>query len=88
MNIKPGYSLRKVLDAYLVMSTGRGTYMPNQIMSLNETGAFLWNLLEKGADMGELVARMAEEYEVSPEDAARDTEAFLTQLRAKALIDE
>lgn len=88
MNIKPGYSLRKVLDSYLVMSTGRKTYMPNQIMSLNETGAFLWNLLEKGADMDELVARMAEEYEVSPEDAARDTEAFLTQLRAKALIDE
>ena len=49
MKIKPGYMLRKVVDVYVIVGIGDETYAPNQIMSLNETGAFLWRILENGA---------------------------------------
>lgn len=88
IRIKPGYSLRQVLDAFLILGTGKEAYAPRCIMSLNESGAFLWRMLETGAERDELVARMTEEYDVSAETAERDVEKFLAQLREKALMIE
>ena len=85
---KPGYQIRQVLDAYLILGKGKDTYAPRQIMSMNESGAFLWKLLENGATTDELVASMTQEYDVSAEVAARDVDKFLAQLREKALIAE
>ena len=72
----------------VILGIGSEAYTPNQIMSVNETGAFLWNLLEKGAEKPELVDALTKEYEVNAETAEKDVEAFLTQLREKALIEE
>lgn len=88
MRIKPGFMLRKVVDIYVIMGIGSEAYAPNQIMSLNETGAFLWDLLEKEADRETLVSALPKEFEVDRETAERDVDAFLAQLREKALIDE
>lgn len=80
--------LRQVLDTYLVMGVGSEAYVPNQIMSVNETGAFLWPLLEAGAEKQDLVNALLKEYDADAETAGRDVEAFLAQLREKALIEE
>lgn len=88
MKIRPGYILRQVMDIYVVMGIGSEAYTPNQIMSLNETGAFLWGLLEKGAEKQELIDSLTKEYEVDAETAEKDVDIFMGQLRAKALIEE
>ena len=88
MKIKPGYLLRKVVEVYVIIGVGSEAYVPNQIMSLNETGAFLWGLMENGADRETLVEALAREFEVDRQTAEKDMDAFLTQLREKALIDE
>ena len=85
---KSGYSLRQVLDAYLILGAGKEAYAPRCIMSMNESGAFLWHLLENGAEKDELVQRMTQEYDVPADTAAADVEKFLAQLREKALIVE
>lgn len=88
MKIRSGFTLRKVIDVYVILGIGSEAYVPNQIMSVNEVGAFLWGLLEKGAEKQELVESLTNEYDVDAETAARDVEAFLSQLREKALITE
>lgn len=88
MKIKPGYILRQVMDVYVVIGVGSDNYVPNQIMSVNETGAFLWHQLEAGAEKEELADRLTKEYDVDAKTAAADVDAFITQLREKALIDE
>ena len=88
MKIRNGYILRQVMDIYVVMGIGSEAYVPNQIMSVNETGAFLWGLLEKGAEKQELVDSLTKEYDVDAETAEKDVEAFLGRLREKALIEE
>ena len=88
LKTKPGYSIRQVLDAYLIMSTGRAAYRPNCIMSLNESGAFLWGLLTEGAEENDLVARMLAEYDVDEPTARKDVALFLAQLREKDLVTE
>ena len=88
MKICSGYVLRKVMDIYVVLGISSDTYVPNQIMSVNETGAFLWHLLEEGAEKKELVDRLVAEFEIDAETAAADVDVFLDQLREKALIAE
>ena len=88
MKIRSGYILRQVMDIYVVMGVGSEAYVPNQIMSVNETGAFLWGLIEKEAEKQELVENLVKEYEVDAETAEKDVDAFLTRLREKALIEE
>lgn len=88
MKIKPGYMLRKVVEIYVIIGIGDENYAPNQIMSLNETGVFLWRILEEGAERDQLVARLLAEYDVDEQTATADVDAFLTSLREKALIAE
>ena len=88
MKIRSGYMLRKVMDMTVIMSIGSETYTPNQIMSLNETGAFLWEKLEKGADKQVLVDSLVKEYEIDNATADSDVDEFLNQLRKKDLIEE
>ncbi len=88
MKIRSGFILRQVMDIYVVMGIGSEAYVPNQIMSVNEVGAFLWNILEKGAEKRELVDSLTKEYDVDEQTAAADVEKFLAQLREKALITE
>lgn len=88
IRIKDGYMLRHVLDVDLVIGIGSEAYEPNCIMSLNETGAFLWNCMETGAEESELVQKMTDEFEVTEETAAKDVAVFLNQLRQKKLLVE
>ena len=61
MKIKKDFILRKVADSYVVVPVGKMTLDFNGIINLNETGAFLFGLLQKGADREELLAKMLEE---------------------------
>ena len=88
MKIRSGYMLRKVMDTYVIMGIGSDNYVPNRIMSLNETGAYLWGLLEKGSDKQALIDNLISEYEVDLTTAEKDVDVFLDQLRDKDLIEE
>ena len=88
MVIKPDYILRQVMDYYIIIGTGSDAYMPNEIMSLNETGAFLWQLLTEGAEKKDLIDNLVKEYEVDERTAAKDVEEFLAALRERGLIEE
>jgi len=88
MKIKSGYVLREVVDVFVIIGTGSEAYRPNEIMSLNGAGAFLWNILREGADVQELVTKLMQEYDVDGKTAAKDVDAFLAQLREKDLITE
>jgi hypothetical protein len=47
MKAKNGFVLRKVADNYIIVAAGRTSLDFSKVINLNETGAFLWNLLEK-----------------------------------------
>ncbi|MBE5807531.1 MAG: PqqD family protein [Clostridiales bacterium] len=88
MKIRPGYVLRKVMDIHVIVGIGEDAFSPNVIMSLNDTGAFLWGLLETDTTKEALVKALCAEYAVDADTAAKDVEAFLAQLRDRALISE
>ncbi len=86
MKTKPGYLLRKVAGQHVVVPTGAAAVDFNGIITLNGSGARLWETLAKGASRAELVLALLENYVVEPETAAKDVEDFLKKLRENELL--
>jgi coenzyme PQQ synthesis protein D (PqqD) len=53
---------------------------------LNETGSFVWKQLDGHRPAPKIAARLAEEYDVSLEDALRDIETLLGELASRQLL--
>ena len=87
MKIKNDFILRKVADSYVVVPVGELTLDLNGIINLNETGALLFGLLQKGAEREELIEKLLDEYNVSPEKAAADIDIFLEKVRAANVLE-
>ena len=87
MKTKKDFILRKVADSYVVVPVGKMTLDFNGIINLNETGAFVFGLLQKGADREELLAKMLEEYDVTSEKAAADIDKFLEKVKAADVLE-
>ena len=79
--LKDGFVLRQVADTWVVMPLGQMSLDFNGMLTLNETGALLWQALEKGGDTEALTNALTAEYDVSAEDARKDVEAFLVKLQ-------
>lgn len=54
--------------------------------SLNPLGALIWSHLERGATPAAIIAAITAEYDVQPDVAAADLQAFLAELRARNLV--
>lgn len=80
MKLKENFLLRQVADTWGVIPVGQDMLDFNGMINLNETGALLWQKLENGADLDELVAALTAEYNVSPEVAREDAMAFCRKL--------
>ena len=89
MKIKAGFVLEEVGGSYLACATGALAAGFCGLVRLNETGAFLWGLLsDRDMTRDELLSAMTAEYEVSPEIALHDIDAFVSKLRENGILDE
>lgn len=88
MKIHEGFLLREVAGNYIVMPIGDAAQRLNGMIKLNETSAFLFRILEGGADEEALVAALLAEYEVTEDIARRDVATFLSTLRSARVLDE
>lgn len=88
MKISDQLILRNIADEYLLVPTGQLAFRIKGLIVLSESGALLYNRLKDGCAREALVAALTEEYEVSHEEASRDTDAFLDQLRSLELLLE
>ncbi len=86
MKIKDGFILREVAGNYIVVAVGEAVKSFNGVINLNETGAFLWKILQTGGDEQSLISALLSEYEVSEEIAKRDVQTFITKLTEAGLI--
>lgn len=80
MKIKENFLLRQVADTWIVMPIGEEMLDFNGMLSLNETGALLWQKLKEGGNVDALVNALMAEYNVSEAEAREDAEAFCKKL--------
>ena len=79
MRLKKGFLLREVADRIVVVPDADVLDL-NLMISLNATGRFLWERLEKGATAQELKAALMERYNVDEQRADLDVDAFIRNL--------
>ena len=85
MKIKEGFILREVAGQIEVLPTGDQLDL-NMMITLNDTGRFLWEHLQQETTKEELVAALLAEYEVDEELAAKSVDAFVQKLRDGELL--
>ena len=80
MKLKDGFILRTVAGETVVLPTGGVTDF-DMMITLNDTGKFLWERLTVGAEEEELVKALLAEYDVTEELAAQSVAAFVARLK-------
>ena len=80
MKIREGYIVRKIGTKYYAVSPTRAAEGGGMI-ALNETGAFIWDLLKEDTDVDTVAKALAEKYEIDIAVAKADTEAYIEMLR-------
>ncbi len=88
MLLKKGFMLKKILDDYMVVPTGDNIIDFSVAVSLNETGAFLWQQLESEKSHEDLVTALSSEYGVLPEDVDGDVSEFIELLKTHNFLAE
>ena len=86
LKIKEGYLLRKVAGKYIVVPVGEEAMDFNGVITVNETGAFLWEKLQCDIEQQQLVDLMLSEYDIDEQTATDDVSAFINSLKSAVLI--
>lgn len=85
--IKDGFKLCPVGDEYVVVAQGLENTDFSKVISLNDTGAYLWRKLEAtDFDTNDIAALLLEAYEVDEPTALRDSVSFFEAMQKACII--
>lgn len=88
MKLVEGFCIRKILDETVIIPTGKAAHCLSGLISVNETGEFIFELLQTEQTIDSLVTEMLEEFEVEKEIAEADVEAFVKVLIENGMLEE
>ena len=87
MKIREGFLLRNVAWNNVVVPIGQATLDFNGMMSLNETGAFIFSKMLDGTTKEQLIEDLISEYEVEREIAQKDVDDFIKKVEGEGLLE-
>lgn len=86
MKIKEGYILRVVAKQNVVLPAV-GDLDLDRMLTLNSTGKFLWEHLEQGSEVEDLVQAMLDHYEIEENTARTCVTNFVKNLERYGFLD-
>lgn len=87
MKIKSGYVLRTVANEHIVVPIGNEAINFNGVLSLNETGKWLWEQMQSEVTLDSLVDKMVKTYQVDELTVKNDILEFVKKLETKSIIE-
>lgn len=87
MKVKEGFVLRTIAGSNIVVPVGAAAVDFNGMITLNDSGAFLWKELEKGGDVESLTAALLRDYEVDEETARTCSADFIRKLEEAGCLE-
>lgn len=89
MRTKKDFTLCEVCGETILLAEGEPNIDFSEIISLNETSAFLWNAVEgKEFDAEMLANLLCQEYEVSYETALNDVNKLISFWKNSNLLEQ
>ena len=89
MKTKPGFNLRDVCGEKIIVAEGKENIDFSNIISMNESSAYLWEqIVDKEFTAEDLARLLTEEYEVDEETAYADAQALAKQWINAGIVEE
>ena len=79
---------RKIGSGFAIVAVGEATTHFNGIISVNETGSFIWDQLEKPTTKEELTERTPGQYGDDAATAAADADKLVAGLRSVGAVTD
>lgn len=87
MKISTQYILREIAGEFIIVPTGQEARQFQGLIAVNETGAFLWKVLqESNLSMDDLINALCETYDVDCDNAKKDVEIFIQLIDEKGML--
>lgn len=87
MKKKETFIARCVGGQHVLMPVGKTATKFSGLVMTNDVGAFIWDHLEEAKDEQALAALIAEEFEVSEQEALSDTQGLTQSMRNAGWIE-
>lgn len=88
MRLKEGYLVREIADCHIVVPIGERVIDFKGIMTLNDTGNFIWKCLTNDISYTQLLSSILEEYEIDEATAKADLDEFLIVAQESGVLEE
>lgn len=88
MRLKEGFVLHNIGEEYMAVATGEAAENFNGIVRSNETGAYVFELLQKETTEEAIVEAMCERYEADRAVIERDVANIIQHMREAGFLHE
>lgn len=82
----PDIVTKKTGNEYVLVPLANNIADMNKLFTLNETGAFIWELIDGKKNVGEIVAKFTEEFDIDHETATKDILSFIKNMSNYLII--
>ena len=86
MKIAEGFILKNIAGTNIIVPVGANSLTFKAIITLNESGTFLWQQLAQERTEEELISALLSEYDVDIETAKSDVTEFVQKLAEAGLL--
>ena len=88
MKIEKEFILREIAGEHIIVPTGETVLQFNGMITVNDLGLVLWELLQNDITEDEMVEKVLEEYEIDEQTARSDIQEFIGSLVKAGIIKE
>jgi hypothetical protein len=82
----PSIVTRKTGNEYVLVPVANNIADMNSVYTLNETGAFLWEMIDGRKTISDLIESLISEYEIDKETAVADVMSFIEEMKKYLII--
>ncbi len=87
MKLNYEFSIQEVADKFVAVAKNTETETVEQVFNLNESGAVILRALQEGKDVPAIVSLLLSQYDVEPQEAEDEVNAFVNMLKVNGLCE-
>ncbi len=82
------FIMREIAGEYVLVPIGKRALTFQGLVTMNEVGALIWEMMEKESDIDQIVSGILDEYEVDEQTAIKDVLDFIGFLKDCQIIED